>query len=74
MTLTWTNSNAIGGSSGDDGKTRGLTPFGRQVIDEMSRLGILVDLSHVSDALFWDAIRYARKPVLLSHSSSARVR
>ena len=70
MTLTWTNSNPIGGSSGDDGDGRGLTPFGRRVIDEMERLGILVDLSHVSDPLFWDAIRYVRKPVLLSHSSS----
>lgn len=70
MTLTWTNSNLIGGSSGDDGDGRGLTPFGRRVIDEMERLGILVDLSHVSDPLFWDAIRYARKPVLLSHSSA----
>lgn len=70
MTLTWSNSNAIGGSSGDDGDGRGLTPFGRQVIDEMQKLGVLVDLSHVSDPLFWDAIRYASKPVILSHSSS----
>ncbi len=70
MTLTWTNSNSIGGSSGDDGDGRGLTDFGRRVLDEMQRLGILIDLSHVSDPLFWDAIRYAKKPVLLSHSSS----
>jgi len=70
MTLTWTNSNPIGGSSGDQGDGQGLTPFGRRVIDEMERLGILVDLSHVSDPLFWDAVRYAKKPVLLSHSSS----
>ena len=70
MTLTWTNSNPIGGSSGDEGDGLGLTPFGRRVIDEMERLGVLVDLSHVSDPLFWDAIRYAKKPVLLSHSSS----
>jgi membrane dipeptidase len=70
LTLTWTNSNAIGGSSGDDGDIQGLTPFGRRVIDEMERMGVLVDLSHVSDPLFWDAIRYAKKPVLLSHSSA----
>ena len=70
MTLTWTNSNDIGGSSGDAGDVAGLTPFGRRVIDEMQRLGVLVDLSHVSDPLFWDAIRYAKKPVILSHSSS----
>ena len=70
MTLTWTNSNPIGGSSGDDGDGRGLTDFGRRVIDRMEKLGVMVDLSHVSDPLFWDAIRYAKKPVILSHSSS----
>ncbi|MBC8131454.1 MAG: membrane dipeptidase [Deltaproteobacteria bacterium] len=70
LTLTWTNSNAIGGSCGDDGDGRGLTVFGRQVIDEMQRLGVVVDLSHVSDPLFWDAVRYSKKPVLLSHSSA----
>jgi membrane dipeptidase len=70
LTLTWTNSNDIGGSSGDDGDGRGLSDFGRRVLDEMQKLGVLIDLSHVSDPLFWDAIRYARKPVLLSHSSS----
>ncbi len=70
MTLTWTNSNDIGGSSGDDGDGRGLTTFGRQIIDEMARLGVLVDLSHASDPLFWDAIRYVTRPVILSHSSA----
>jgi membrane dipeptidase len=70
MTLTWTNSNDIGGSSGDEGDGRGLTEFGRRVLDEMQRLGVIIDLSHVSDPLFWDAIRYVKKPVILSHSSS----
>jgi membrane dipeptidase len=70
MTLTWSNSNDIGGSSGDDGDVRGLTPFGREVIAEMNRLGVMVDVSHVSDPTFWDAVRASRKPVLASHSSS----
>jgi membrane dipeptidase len=70
MTLTWSNSNDIGGSSGDAGDVRGLTPFGRQVIEEMNRLGVVVDLSHVSDPTFWDAVRASSKPVLASHSSS----
>jgi membrane dipeptidase len=70
MTLTWSNSNDIGGSSGDDGSVRGLTPFGAQVIKEMNRLGVIVDISHVSDPLFWDAVRASEKPVLASHSSS----
>ena len=70
MTLTWTNSNPIGGSSGDDGDGRGLTEFGERLVDSMQKLGVVVDLSHVSDPLFWDAIRYVKKPVILSHSSS----
>ena len=70
MTLTWSNGNDIGGSSGDDSDTRGLTSFGRDVIVQMNRLGVIVDISHVSDPTFWDAIRTTRKPVLASHSSS----
>ncbi|HSZ81109.1 MAG TPA: dipeptidase [Polyangia bacterium] len=70
MTLTWSDSNDLGGSSGDDGDIRGLTPFGRQVVAEMNRLGVVVDVSHVSDATFWDAVRASDKPVLASHSSS----
>jgi membrane dipeptidase len=63
----------VGGSSGDDGRVLGLTDFGRRIIAEMERLGIVVDLAHVSDPLFWDAIRAARRPVLASHSSSRQL-
>ena len=70
LTLTWATSNPVGGSSGDDGETQGLTPLGRRVIAELERLGILVDLAHASDPLFWDALRAAERPVLVSHSSS----
>ena len=70
LTLTWSVSNPIGGSSGDSGDGDGLTAHGRRIIKEMNRLGVVVDLSHVSDPLFWDAIRVTRKPVILSHSSS----
>jgi membrane dipeptidase len=70
MTLTWSVSNAIGGSSSDAGDIRGLTPFGAEVIKEMNRLGVVVDISHVSDATFWDAVRASTKPVLASHSSA----
>jgi len=69
MTLTWSISNPIGGSSSDAGERVGLTPFGRRVLEEMDRLGIVVDLSHGSDPLFWDAIRAVKKPVIASHSS-----
>jgi len=70
MTLTWINSNDIGGSSGDAGDIKGLTPFGADVVKEMNRLGVVVDLSHVSDPTFWDAIRASTKPVLATHSSA----
>jgi membrane dipeptidase len=70
MTLTWSNSNRLGGSSGDDGKTRGLTPFGKQVVAKMNDLHLLVDISHVSDASFFDAVHASKRPVLASHSSA----
>ena len=73
MTLTWSNSNRLGGSSGDDGKTRGLTPFGARVIQVMNDLGMMVDISHVSDATFFDAVKASKKPVLASHSSSRAI-
>ena len=73
MTLTWNNSNTLGGSSGDDGQVLGLTDQGRRLLDEMQRLGVMIDLSHVSDPLFWDVIRYVKKPVIASHSSARQL-
>jgi membrane dipeptidase len=70
MTLTWSNSNRLGGSSGDDGRGRGLTPFGQRVVAAMNDLGMMVDISHVSDATFFDAVRASRLPVIASHSSA----
>jgi membrane dipeptidase len=70
MTLTWAISNDIGGSSGDAGDIRGLTPFGADVVKEMNRLGVVIDVSHVSDPTFWDTIRATSKPVLATHSSA----
>jgi len=70
MTLTWSNSNRLGGSSGDSGKDEGLTPFGERVVRSMNDLGMIVDVSHVSDRTFADAVRQSRAPVLASHSSA----
>jgi membrane dipeptidase len=70
MTLTWSNSNRLGGSSGDDGKDRGLTDLGRRVVALMNELGVMVDISHVSDATFFDAVKASTRPVIASHSSA----
>src|SRR4029079_18330121 len=59
-----------GGPSGGAGETRGLTPFGAEVVKEMNRLGVVIDVSHVSDPTFWDAVRASAKPVLATHSSA----
>ena len=70
MTLTHTNSNNWADSSGDEPKHNGLTPFGKQVVEEMNRLGMLVDISHVSDKTFYDVIATSKAPVIASHSSA----
>jgi membrane dipeptidase len=70
MTLTHSNSNNWADSSGDPNPPHnGLTDFGKQVVAEMNRLGMLVDISHVSDKTFWDALEASKAPVFASHSS-----
>jgi len=74
MTLTWNNSTEWATSALDETtkadslKHKGLTAFGKQVVQRMNELGMLVDLSHVGEQTFWDAINTSTKPVLVSHS------
>jgi len=76
MTLTWNNSTPWASSAYDETFNRsklnhvGLTDFGRQIIKRMNELGVIVDLSHVGETTFYDAIKVSTKPVMASHSSA----
>lgn len=69
MTLTWSYNNNWADSSTDKPVHNGLTDFGRQVVERMNRLGMMVDISHVSDKTFYDTLAATRAPVIASHSS-----
>jgi membrane dipeptidase len=76
MTLTWNNSTPWASSAFDETFRRdslkhlGLTDFGKKVITRMNELGVIVDLSHVGETTFYDAIKISVKPVMASHSSA----
>ena len=75
ITLCHSLNNDICDSSSDKAgaKWNGLSPFGKEVVAEMNRLGILIDLSHASDATFWDVLNMSEVPVFASHSSSRTI-
>lgn len=78
MTLTHTNTNDWADSEGDINNQsvkhhNGLTDFGREVIREMNRIGMMVDISHVADKTFYDVIATTRAPVIASHSSARAI-
>jgi len=75
MTLTWNNSPSWASSHADEKDPKytghkGLTNFGKDIIKRMNKLGIIVDISHVGEATFWDAIHTTTKPVIASHSNA----
>lgn len=74
ITLTHATDNQICDSSYDetDDTWSGLSPFGERVVKEMNRLGILVDISHVSDSAFYDVMKMVKAPVIASHSSARK--
>ena len=74
MTLTWNNSTSWATSAFDETRKKdslphmGLTGFGKQIVNRMNELGMIVDISHVGEKTFWDAIQTTTKPVIASHS------
>lgn len=73
MTLTHTETLEWADSATDVARSDGLSPFGEQVVLEMNRLGMLVDISHVSPATMHDALRVSKAPVIFSHSSARAI-
>ena len=70
VTLTWNHANALGGSCAEGA---GLTEKGRAFVREANRLGVALDLSHGSEALFWDTLEQSRRPILTSHSNAKAI-
>lgn len=73
ITLTWNNSNHIAGGISDIKSNRGLTRFGHKFIEEMNRLGIIIDVSHLNPASFWDVVESSDSPIVASHSNVKRL-
>tara|TARA_A100001035_G_scaffold196485_1_gene157358 strand:- start:1137 stop:2309 length:1173 start_codon:yes stop_codon:yes gene_type:complete len=70
ITLAHSKSNHISDSSYDENKNwGGLSPFGRKVVAEMNKQGVMIDISHVSDAAFYEVLKLTKTPVIASHSS-----
>lgn len=75
LTLTWNNSTSWASSAADENgkddsmKFKGLSEFGKQIVHRLNVLGVMVDLSHVGERTFWDALAVTKKPVIVSHSS-----
>lgn len=70
MTLVWSNRNDIADGVNEECSKGGLTVFGRQVVYEMNRLGMAVDVSHISTYGFWDVIATSEKPIIATHSNA----
>ena len=69
ITLTWNQRNQIADGAGEARTGGGLTEFGVKVVAEMNHLGMLIDVSHLSEAGFWDVIKKSKEPIVASHSN-----
>ena len=68
--LTWNNDNEFGCGAGFAGEDRGLTPLGKATVRRMEELGMLIDVSHLSEKSFWDVIENTKGPIIASHSNA----
>lgn len=72
MTLTWNHGNSVAAGSGEP-NPGGVTEFGRTVVAEMNRLGMVIDVSHLADPGFWDIMELSQAPVIASHSNTRKL-
>lgn len=72
ITLTWNYENCIGFPNSKDPELmkKGLKPFGIEVVSRLNELGIMIDVSHLSDGGFWDVMKHSKKPIVASHSNA----
>ena len=73
ITLTWNVSNDIASGIGDDKADFGVSEFGIEAIEKMNSLGMLIDVSHISERAFWDVLEYTKSPIAASHSNSKAI-
>lgn len=69
LTLTWNHRNQLGNGQLEGEESGGLSRFGREVVHEMNKLGMLIDVSHLNDVGFWDVLQLSSHPVIASHSN-----
>jgi membrane dipeptidase len=70
LTLTWNHRNDLASGQAEGSGGGGLSLFGQEVVAEMNRLGMLIDVSHLNEPGFWDVIRLSQSPILASHSNA----
>lgn len=73
MMLTWNNTNQIASGCDEENPQKGLTSFGEEVIKEMDRLGMLIDVSHLSEKSFWDVAEKTNRTIFASHSNAKSI-
>ncbi len=73
ITLTWNGSNDIASGVGGEKADFGVSEFGKKAIKKMNSLGMLIDVSHISERAFWDVLEYTKSPIAASHSNSKTV-